>query len=349
MRHELFENDPIGENVNKYVLSNNSGMEVELTNYGACITAIRVPDRRGKKIDVVLGYDSLLNYRSNAPGFGAYVGRNCNRIRDAWVEIDGVTYLLDVNNNGHNLHSGYNRSHYKVYDASEGRNRGGKFVELRRVSPHLEQGFPGNLHQMIRYTLSDDNKLIIDYEMVSDKDTVINPTNHSYFNLNGHNSGSICTQILEIFTDKYTPTNAELIPTGEIASVIGTPLDFTKAKAIGKDILSDFEQIKIASGYDHNYVFPADGILRLVAKLSSTSSGIVMDVYTDCCGLHLYTGNFLNGERGKENTVYERNAGVCFETQHFPNACKTPNFPTSIVAANQVFRARSIYQFAVRE
>ena len=349
MRQEEFGVTPTGEKVKKFTLTNDAGMEVDLTDFGACILAVRVPGSHGNLIDVVLGYDTLEEYFQNAPGFGAYVGRNCNRIQDAWVKIAGVTYLLEANNHGHNLHSGSDRSHYKVYSTVSGKNDEGEYVELRRLSPHLEQGYPGNLKQLIRYTLSENNELIIDYEMESDKDTVINPTNHSYFNLQGHNSGSVRSHILEIYTNKFLPTDPELIPTGEVATVDGTPMDFTRPKSVGKDIEAEYTPIQIGSGYDHNYVFPNDGLLRPVARLHCLESGIVMDVSSDCCGLQVYSGNFLDGVKGKDNAVYEKYAGICFETQNYPNACKTPGFPTSIVAANKKFQSRSIYKFTVMD
>ena len=210
-----------GEKASKYLLENANGMEVELSDFGAQFLAIRVPDKDGVLTNVLLGYDTMEEYYDNGAGFGAYIGRNGNRIGGASVVLDGVEYQLENNNKGNNLHSGSVRSHYQFYAASTGESVEGSYVELQRVSPHLEQGFPGNLDQKIRYTLSEENEIIIDYEMVSDMTTVINPTNHSYFNLSGHNSGDILSHELEIYSEGFLLTDKNLLPTGEIASVEG--------------------------------------------------------------------------------------------------------------------------------
>ena len=260
-----------------------------------------------------------------------------------------MEYQLDANNNGNNLHSGNDRSHTKFYQAVTGESEEGSFVEFSRVSPHMEQGFPGNLEQKIRYTLTEKNELVMDYEMVSDKTTVVNPTNHSYFNLAGHNSGTILNQEMEIYSDGFLPTDENLIPTGEIADVTGTPMDFREKKLVGKDIHADYLPLKIAGGYDHNYVFKNDGNLKKVAMLYSSETGIRMEVYTDLCGLQVYSGNFLVGEHGKDGAIYNKNSGICFETQFYPNSCKEPAFPSSILPAGKVFRSRTIYKFVVED
>lgn len=331
----------------KYILKNTIGMEMEASDFGALILSVRVPDRNGVKRDVVLGFDTLEAYYDNSIGFGAYIGRNGNRIEGACVTIEGVKYPLDVNDNDNNLHSGNDRSHYKFYQAVTGESEEGSFVEFLRTSPHLEQGFPGNLKQRIRYTLTEENEIVIDYDMVSDKTTVVNPTNHSYFNLSGHDSGDVLSHELEIYSEGFLPTDKYLIPTGEIWPVAGTPMDFRTKKPVGKDIQADYEPLKIAGGYDHNYVFENDGVLKAVAGLYSPESGIRMKVYTDLCGLQIYSGNFLDGIKGKGGASYERNAGICFETQFYPNACKEPKFPSSILPAGKVFRSRTVYKFGV--
>lgn len=337
-----------GETASKYTLKNANGMEVEISDFGAVLVAIRINDKNGVQRDVLLGYDTLEEYYNNDCGFGAYIGRNGNRIQGACVTIDGVEYRLENNDRGNNLHSGRNRSHYQFYEASMGENAEGAFVELKRISPHLEQGFPGNLKQSIRYTLTEQNQILIDYEMESDMTTVVNPTNHSYFNLAGHDSGDILSHELEIYADAFTPTDAKLIPTGEIASVEGTPMDFRRKKAVGQDINAEFEPLQIAGGYDHNYVFANDGVLKEVARISSPESGIFMKVSTDLCGMQVYSGNFLNGEKGKGGISYQRNAGICFETQFYPNACKEPKFPSSVLEAGKVFRSRTVYEFGIK-
>lgn len=336
------------EKASKYLLNNVSGMEVELSDFGAQFLAIRVPDRFGVKRDVLLGYDTLEEYYDNSCGFGAYIGRNGNRIADACVTLEGVEYQLEANNHGNNLHSGNDRSHYKFYEAVTGENKEGSYVELQRVSPHLEQGFPGNLNQKIRYTLTDENELILDYEMVSDMTTVVNPTNHSYFNLSGHDSGDVLSHELEVFSDSFLLTDEHLLPTGEIASVENTPMDFRIRKTVGQDIDEKYPPLQLAGGYDHNYNLKNDGKLELAARLYSPESGIYMETYTDLCGMQVYTGNFLNNRPGKAGAVYQRRAGICFETQFYPNSCKEPNFPSCVLKAGEVFRSRTIYRFGTR-
>lgn len=338
-----------GEKAAKYILKNASGMEVEVSDFGALILAIRVLDKDGAKRDVVLGFDTLEEYYDISTGFGAFIGRNGNRIEGARVTIEGVEYQLDVNDHANNLHSGNDRSHCKFYQAVTGESEEGRFVELLRTSPHLEQGYPGNLKQKIRYTLTAENELVIDYEMVSDRTTVVNPTNHSYFNLAGHDSGDILSHEMEIYSEGFLPTDNYLIPTGEIEAVAGTPMDFRTKKTVGKDIQADYLPLKIAGGYDHNYVFENNGEMKAVASLYSPESSIAMKVYSDLCGLQVYSGNFLDGVKGKEGAVYNRNAGICFETQFYPNSCKEPKFPSSILPTGKVFRSRTIYQFGVKE
>lgn len=338
-----------GQTASKYVLTNKQGMEIEVSDFGALLVAIKTPDQNGKLVDVQLGYDTLEEYYDNDCGFGAFIGRNGNRIQGAEVTLDGVSYALDKNDNGNNLHSGFDRSHTKFYAAQTGTNKEGSFVELKRVSPHMEQKFPGNLDQTIRYTLTDANELVIDYRMTSDKTTVVNPTNHSYFNLGGHNSGDVLGHELEIYAEAFLPTDEELIPTGEIASVEGTPMDFRKAKKIGQDIEADFSALNIGGGYDHNYCFANDGVLKKVAKLVCRETGISMEVFTDLCGMQVYSGNFLDGTKGKQGAVYGKRAGICFETQFYPNACKQPNFPSSVLKAGEVFTSRTVYRFGVEK
>lgn len=331
----------------KFILRNQAGTEIVVSDFGAVLTSILVKDKEGNKRDILLGYETLEEYKNNDCGFGAYIGRNGNRIEGACVTIEGVEYQLEDNDRGNNLHSGTNRSHYQIYEALTGEHDEGVFVEFSRVSPHLEQGFPGNLQQKITYTLTDNNQLLIDYEMESDMTTVVNPTNHSYFNLSGHGSGTVFSQEMEVYSDAFLVTDDKLIPTGEIASVEGTPMDFRKKKTVGQDINAEYEPLKIAGGYDHNYIFENDGVLKPVAKLYSPESGIVMKVFTDLCGMQIYSGNFLNGEKGKNGVVYKKNAGICFETQFYPNACKEPKFPSSVLEAGKVFRSRTVYEFGV--
>lgn len=334
-----------GKEASRYLLENASGMEVELSDFGAQFLAIRISDKQGKKRDVLLGYDTLEEYYDNSCGFGAYIGRNGNRIANACVTLDGVEYALEANSKGNNLHSGNDRSHYKFYKADVGENKTESYVELHRISPHMEQGFPGNLEQRIRYTLTEQNELILDYEMQSDMITVVNPTNHSYFNLSGHDSGDVLSHELEVFADSFLLTDENLLPTGEIASVADTPMDFRTKKTVGRDIDKNYLPLQLAGGYDHNYNLKNDGNLKLAARLYSPESGIYMETYTDLCGMQVYSGNFLNNRPGKGGAIYGRRAGICFETQFYPNSCKEPKFPSCVLEAGKVFRSRTIYRF----
>ena len=347
MKKKYFGTTKDNEQASRYILKNKQGMEIAISDFGALLLAIRMKDKNAEIQDVILGYDSMEEYYNNDCGFGAYIGRNGNRIQGASVVLDGVEYLLEKNDNGNNLHSGRKRSHYQFYKATVGESEEGEYVQLERVSPHLEQGFPGNLKQVIRYTLSEDNRLIIDYEMESDMTTVVNPTNHTYFNLAGHKSGDVLAQKLEIYSDAFLPTDDELIPTGEVATVEGTPMDFRQAKAVGQDIHAEYEPLQIAGGYDHNYVFENNGKMKQMAKIYCPLTGIYMKVYSDLCGMQIYSGNFLDGVRGKEDAVYAKNAGICFETQYYPNACKEPRFPSSILKAGKKFTSRTIYEFGL--
>lgn len=336
-----------GEKASRFILENSKGMCVEVSDFGALVLSILVPDKRDSIRDVVLGFENLKDYYNNDIGLGAYIGRNANRIEGAKVTIEGKEYVVDANNNGNNLHSGFDRSHYKFYRSQFGQNEEGSFVEFSRNSPHMEQGLPGNLEQKIRYMLTEKNEFIIDYEMVCDKMTIVNPTNHSYFNLDGHNSGTILQHEMEIYSDKVLNIDRNLIPTGEIINVTKTPMDFQYRKEIGKDIDSDYLPLIIAGGYDHNYVFSNDRKLKKVAKLYAADSGITMAVFSDLCGLQVYSGNFLNGQTGKAGAIYIKRSGICFETQFYPNSCKEASFPSCILPGDEVFQSRTVYQFEV--
>lgn len=342
---EYFGTTREGDRASSYLMTNENGMEVEVSDFGALLLAIRVPDKKGQKTDILLGYDTMEEYYDNSCGFGAYVGRNANRIGGACVVLDGKEYLLEANSHGNNLHSGSNRSHYQFYRAITGSDEQSVWVELSRISPDLEQGFPGNLMQKIRYTLTDRNELHIDYNFVSDQTTVINPTNHSYFNLAGQGNGDVLTHEMQIFSDAFLLTDEHLLPTGEIAQVDGTPMDFRSVRKVGERIDEDYRPLQLAGGYDHNYIFPSDGKLRKAAWIRSGESGITMTVFTDMCGMQVYTANFLNHKKGKGGILYERRDGICFETQFYPNSCKNPAFPSCIFNAGQHFISRTSYQF----
>lgn len=339
-----------GEMATLYTLSNKNGMQVIVTDFGANIVSVLVPDKKGNKKDVVLGYDNIKQYEVNSPGYGSFIGRHANRIGNAKFDLNGTIYLLEKNDGDNNLHSGsksYNKFMYEVEIYEED---GETQIEFSRLSKDMEQGFPGNLEVAVSYTLTDENELVIEYYAMSDKDTIVNFTNHSYFNLAGHDSGSILNHKIMIDADQFTPTDDALIPTGEFADVTGTPMDFRTQKAIGKDIEADYLPLKQAGGYDHNYVLKTtrDEAIK-VAELLDEQSGRLMEIFTDLPGMQLYTGNFIDGkEKGKNNYIYQKRDGVCFETQFFPNSCNINEFPSCMLKAGKEFDSVTIYKFSVR-
>ncbi len=330
-----------GHSASKYILTNDNGMEVILSDFGALILGIRLPVA-GAMRDVTLGFDTLEEYHHN-PCFGAYVGRNGNRIANAKVVLDGVCYELEPNNNGNNLHSGTKRSYYEFYEAACGTEAEAVWIEFSRLSPHLEQGFPGNLTQKIRYSLNNANELGIQYHMVSDMTTVINPTNHSYFNLAGQ--GTVLNHKMTIYAEHFLPTDAGLIPTGELRSVADTAMDFRTARQVGERIDANYEPLILAGGYDHNYCFPNDGQMKIMAELESPDGLVAMTVASDLCGMQVYSGNSLKGISGKNGAVYTPRDGICFETQGYPNACNTPAFPSTVYGPGQAFSSKTVYKF----
>lgn len=336
-----------GLTVTKYSLKNSSGMEVSVIDLGATIVSVLVKDCDGTYRDVVLGYDSPQEYIEQDTYFGAVIGRNANRIGGAKLTLDGQEYQLDQNDNGNNLHSGTCGLDIKIWDVDAQKENE---ITFSCISKDQEQGFPGNLKAKVTYTLTEENTLSITYEAVTDKTTVANFTNHAYFNLNGHDSGSIENQELEILASYYTPVkDAEAIPTGEIEKVVDTPMDFRKMKKIGQDIDADFAQLHYAGGYDHNYVLDkAEQTMQLAARAWARESGIAMDVYTDCVGLQLYTGNFMKTQQGKDGAVYDFRHAFCLETQYFPNAVNEPNFKAPILRPGEIYRSKTSYCFGVK-
>ncbi len=333
-----------GKSVHEYILKNESGMRVSLLDFGAIIKNMEVKDKSGKPVDVVLGYGNLAGYSENAAALGSFIGRNANRIGGAKVTIDGVVYELEKNNGKNNLHSGSDRSHYKLFEAEIVEEEFSSTVTFSRTFPDMEQGFPGNLEMNISYTLTEENEFIIEYRGISDKDTVINPTNHSYFNLNGE--GDILNHSLCVDADCFTAISEDLIPTGEILEVDGTPMDFRTAKEVGRDIGEDYLYLKLAGGYDHNYVLNnGAGDVKKIAAITGDKSGITMEIMTDLPGMQVYTANFLTDTKGKEGAVYKKHSGICFETQYFPNACNEKNFKTSIIAAGEEYVSSTVFRF----
>jgi aldose 1-epimerase len=336
-----------GEEIFQYTIENKNGIKACFINYGAIMTRLFVPDKNGELADVVHGYDTLEGYFNNPGFFGATIGRNGNRIANAQFQINGVTYQLDKNEGKNNLHGGFDGYNKRVWDAKE--NEQENEVVFTLNSPDGDQGFPGNFKVSVIYKVTNDNGVQITYKGVSDKDTVANMTNHSYFNLAGHTNDSILDHILWIKGSKFVPVvDSASIPTGEVASVKDTPMDFTEPKAIGKEIENDFEQLKFTSGYDHNYAIDKEGEgLEKIAEVKDPKSGRTMEVYTDLPGVQLYVGNFINGnaEACKDGIVYKKRSGLCLETQYFPDAINQPDFISPVLKAGEEYNTTTIYKF----
>lgn len=339
-----------GDKATLYVLENSNGMKVTVSDYGATIVGIFVPDKNGTLADVALGYDDVRGYDENGTYYGAFIGRNGNRIANAEVTINGQRYELDKNDGKNNLHGGFVGYNNFMYEAECFEEEGMISVELSRLSPDMEQGFPGNLDITVTYTLTEDNELAIEYLAVSDKDTVVNLTNHTFFNLAGEGNGTILDHEVWIDSNYFTPTDDGLIPTGELRPVEGTPMDFRKEQRVGDRIDADYEPLMQAGGYDHNYVLNNSGDdVELVASLYDPASERRMEVYTDLPGMQLYAGNFIDGKAtGKHGHVYQKREGICFETQLFPDAChEKEGFRSSIVKAYHEYETVNIYKFSV--
>jgi aldose 1-epimerase len=346
--HAPFGKLPDGTEVELYTLTNAGGIEIRATNYGGIITSIRVPDRSGQFADVALGFNSLEGYFDNSPHFGSLIGRFANRIGKAQFRLDGQTFKLAANDGPNTLHGGIKGFDKFVWQAEPFEKEGEAGIVLTRTSPDGEEGFPGNLSVRVTYTLTDHNELAVDYQATTDKPTVINLTQHSYFNLAGEGSGDVLSHELTINADRYTPVDATLIPTGELASVAGTPLDFRGKTAIGARIDSDHPQIKLGHGYDHNYVLnKQDGELSFAARVEDPKSGRVLEVRTTEPGIQLYSANFLDGTmRGKSGRPYERRGAFCLETQHFPDSPNKAGFPTTVLRPGQEFHSKTVYSFS---
>ncbi len=341
---------PSGQAVSLYTLTNSHGMVVKITNYGGIVTSILVPDRRGKLDDVVLGYDNVAGYIKGSPYFGALVGRYANRIAKGKFTLNNKTYTLAVNNGVNHLHGGKIGFDKKVWAASPVRIPNGAGLSLTLYSPDMEEGYPGNLAVHVVYSLTDDNALKIAYTATTDKPTVLNLTNHSYFNLNGAGSGTILDHTLMINANRYTPIDKTSIPFGLLAPVAGTPFDFRRPHVIGERINAANLQIKNGAGYDHNFVLNHRGSSLIVAaRAYSPKTGRVLTVSTTEPGVQLYTGNFLDGTNvGKGGKVYNRRNAFCLETQHFPDSPNQKAFPTTTLRPGQVYRQTTIDKFSTR-
>lgn len=346
---ENFRTEVKGAQTDLFVLKNKQGMEVCITNFGGRIVSIMVPDKDGNMKDVVLGFDSIADYIHVPSDFGASIGRYANRINRGRLVLDGDTIQLPQNNFGHCLHGGPEGWQYQVYDAKQ---TDGTTLELTRISPDGDANFPGNVTATVIYKLTDDNAIDIKYSATTDKKTVINMTNHSYFNLSGDPSQAATDHILYVNADNYTPVDSTFMTTGEILPVKGTPMDFTVPKVIGQDIDNyDFVQLKNGNGYDHNWVLNTQGDLtQVAARLTSPATGITLEVYTDEPGIQVYTGNFLDGTvKGKKGIVYNQRASVCLETQHFPDSPNKPEWPSVILEPGQTYSSECIFKFSVEK
>jgi aldose 1-epimerase len=340
-----------GENIDLYTLRNVHGVEAKITNYGGILVSLKVPDRTGKFDDVVLGFNDLDTYlKKNSPYFGALIGRYGNRIAKGRFTLNGVEYKLAVNNGENHLHGGIKGFDKVVWTGHEMKTKAGPAVVLTYLSKDGEEGYPGNLNVRVVYTLTNNNEIRIDYSATTDKDTVTNLTHHSYFNLAGEGNGDILNTMVTINANRFVPTDAGSIPTGELRRVAGTPFDFLTPHEIGERINQDDEQLKLGNGYDHTFVINGTpGRMRLAATAYDRTSGRVMQVWTTEPGVQFYTGNFLDGTlKGKSGKVYQRRFGFCFETQHYPDSPNQPSFPTTTLRKGATYKSTTIYKFSVR-
>jgi aldose 1-epimerase len=350
IQKEPFGTTPDGEAVDLYTLTNAHGMTVKVITYGGIIQSVEVPDRDGQMTNVVLGFDNLDDYvERNDPYFGCITGRYANRIAAGQFTLDGQTYQLATNNDPNHLHGGDVGFDKRVWDATEVRGKDGVGVALSYTSPDGEEGYPGTLSTTVTYVLTDDNSIRIDYHATTDAPTIINLTNHSYFNLAGEGSGDVMGHELQINADRYTPVDDTLIPTGELAPVAGTPFDFTKPHTIGERIRDSHEQVVIGQGYDHNFVLGEARTeeLSMAARVREPDSGRVLEVLTQEPGIQFYSGNFLDGTLvGPSGNVYRQTDGFALETQIFPDSPNQANFPSPVLRPGEVYETTTVYAFS---
>jgi aldose 1-epimerase len=351
VRKEEFGKLQDGTTVDLYTLTNSKGMQASVTNFGATLVALKTPDRSGKLADVVLGYSTPAEYQQGTYFFGGTIGRYANRIARGQFTLDGKTYHLPINDGPNSLHGGTTGFNKRVWTAKELAGNSDPAVQFTYLSPAGEEGYPGNLNVEVTYTLRDDDSLQIAYRATTDKDTVLNLTNHSYFNLGGEGSGDILGHQLTLYADRFTPVNATLIPTAELRAVKGTPFDFTKSTPIGARINQDSQQLKFGKGYDHNWVLTAgqSETPQDAAEVYDPASGRVLTILTTQPGIQFYSGNFLDGTvHGKSGKTYTHRSGLCLETQHFPDSPNHPTFPSTVLKPGQSFQSLSIYRFSTR-
>jgi aldose 1-epimerase len=335
-----------GQPVTIYKLVNPKGAEVEIMDLGATIVSLKVPDKDGKLGDVVLGFDNVADYQSKSPYFGCATGRYANRIANGKFTLEGKEYKLAINNGPNSLHGGKVGFDKKIWQKVAGGN-GGASVTFQMVSPDGEEGYPGALTTQITYTWTDANELKIDYKATTDKTTVLNLTNHSYFNLGGAGNGNILDHELTLFCSNYTPTDDTAIPTGEIKKVAGTPMDFTSPHTIGARINDEYKSLKQGKGYDHNFIIDGSG-LRKAAVVRDPKSGRTMTVKTTEPAVQLYTANFMDGAtKGKGGKVYAHRGAFCLETQHYPDSPNKPSFPSTVLKPGDAYESTTIYAFGV--
>lgn len=338
--HTDFGRTRTGEPVIKYTLTNNAGNYISLLNYGATIQSIVIKDKDGRQTDVCLGYDTVAEYENSKEYFGACIGRVSNRIEDSRFVLNNRVYSLAANNGRNHLHGGpkgFDKCIFDVEAVPDG-------LCFKRLSPDMEEGYPGNLQISVTYSFDDDNRLTIRYHAVCDKDTPAAFTNHAYFNLNGAGSGDILDHRLTIHAGRFTENTDECLPNGRIRPVEHTPMDFKKPKAVGQDIFKDDIQLKNVGGYDHNFIPDGSGF-RKAAALISDKTGIKMEVYSDMPGIQLYTGNFINEQAGKNGTHYGPFSGLALETQYYPNAMAHKHFPSIVLKAGDTYTSETCYQF----
>lgn len=348
---ESFGKLPDGQDVEIYTLSNKNGVEVRIMTYGGVVVSLRTPDRKATLDDIVLGFERVEDYLKENPFFGALVGRYGNRIAKGKFKLGGKQYTLAVNNGENHLHGGLKGFDKALWTAKPLDTTAGVGVELTHTSPDGDEGYPGALQVKVTYTLTDQNEVKIDYFAITDKETVVNLTNHSYFNLRGAGEGEIISTELTINADKFTPVDKGLIPTGEMRPVKGTPFDFTKPKPIGQNIYDESdEQIKFGGGYDHNFVLnKGAGGLTKAAEAYDSKTGRVLEVFTTEPGVQFYTGNFLDGKlSGKGNKAYNKRFAFCLETQHYPDSPNKPEFPTTTLRPGEKYQSQTTWKFSAR-
>jgi aldose 1-epimerase len=338
-----------GRDVNLYLIKNRNRVEIEITNYGGIVISLKVPDRQGETADVVLGYDDLASYEQDKWHFGAIIGRYANRIANGKFRLGGSEYTLARNNGPNHLHGGQSGFEKAVWRAQEGSGAQNDRLVLEYVSEDGEEGYPGRMEARVEYSLSDENEFAIHYRASADKDTVVNLTNHSYFNLRGAAEDNILLHQLQLNADQFTPVNENLIPTGELRRVNHTPFDFTQPRTIGSRIHQDDQQMKFGRGYDHNWVLNVNRALSHAATLYEPLSGRTMEIFTTEPGIQFYSGNFLDGSmRGKAGASYGLRGGLCLETQHFPDSPNHANFPSTVLRAGERYESTTVFKFSSR-